>query len=134
AASTMLVRQPQQLLRTISIAMSTHVADLLTLTLLFRAFNQPTTLSIIIIIYAMTVLFRIISPTPNGIGVVETLLPAIYVSVNVPLEVGTVINLTFRGISFWIPLVIGMICLHYLQASADTALVVPAEDSPGPLV
>ncbi|MCB0132643.1 MAG: flippase-like domain-containing protein, partial [Caldilineaceae bacterium] len=49
AASTMLVRQPQQLLRTISIAMSTHVADLLTLTLLFRAFNQPTTLSIIII-------------------------------------------------------------------------------------
>ena len=118
-AAQAIVQHPVQVLRTIGIAMVAHLVDLFTLFALFLAFSQPTTLSILIMLYAMSIVFRVASPTPNGIGIVETVLPAIYVSVGVPLEVGTVINLSFRGVSFWIPLVVGVFCLHSVNRNIE---------------
>jgi uncharacterized protein (TIRG00374 family) len=118
-AAQAIVQHPVQVLRTIGIAMVAHLVDLFTLFALFLAFSQPTTLSILIILYAMSIVFRVASPTPNGIGIVETVLPAIYVSVGVPLEVGTVINLAFRGVSFWIPLVVGVFSLHRVNRNVE---------------
>ncbi len=118
-AQTM-VQHPLQLIRTVGVAMLAHLADLSTLYVLFRAFNQPITLSIVIVLYVMTALFWIVSPTPNGIGVIETVMPAIYVSVNVPLAAGTVINLAFRGISFWLPLLIGFVCFRFVLPSRSS--------------
>jgi len=43
-------------------------------------------------------------------------MPAIDVLVNIPLEAGTVINLAFRGISLWLPLLIGFICFRFVLA------------------
>ena len=112
-----IVQHPVQLLRTASIALLAHLADLSTLYILFWAFHQPVTLSVVIVLYAMTILFWIVSPTPNGIGVIETVMPAIYTSVGLPLEAGTVINLAFRGISFWLPLLVGFLSLRLTHSS-----------------
>jgi uncharacterized membrane protein YbhN (UPF0104 family) len=46
-------------------------------------------------------------------------MPAIYTSLQIPLEVGTVINLAFRGISFWLPLLIGFFFMRRLRATTS---------------
>jgi uncharacterized protein (TIRG00374 family) len=114
AAITM-SRRPRLLVRTVVIALLANIANLSSLFLLFWAFHQPITISTVIVLYAMTVLFWIVSPTPNGIGVVETVMPVIYASVGLSLEAGTIINLAFRGISFWSPLLVGFLLMRRLR-------------------
>ena len=115
SAAVMMRQQPWRLLRTVLIALAAHLADLSSLYLLFWAFHQPVSLSTVIVLYAMTILFWIVSPTPNGIGVVETVMPVIYASVGLSLETGTIINLSFRGVTFWLPLLIGFFFIRRLR-------------------
>ena len=115
AAATSMSQQPQRLARTVAIALLAHVVGLVSLYLLFWAFQQRATLGMVIVLYAMTILFMIISPTPNGIGVVESVMPIIYTSVNIPLEAGTIINLAFRSIGFWLPFLIGLMLMRRLR-------------------
>ncbi|MEZ4616548.1 MAG: lysylphosphatidylglycerol synthase transmembrane domain-containing protein [Caldilineaceae bacterium] len=115
AAADMMSQQPIRLARTVAIALLAHLVDLSSLWLLFWAFHQPVSLSMVIVLYAMTMLFWIVSPTPNGIGVVETVMPVIYASVGLSLEAGTIINLAFRGISFWFPLLVGFLLMRRLR-------------------
>ncbi len=67
----------------------------------------------------MTVLFSVISPLQGGIGIVEGLLPIIYTSLGVPTSVSTLVSLTFRGLTFWIPLLIGLVLLRRLRVFAS---------------
>lgn len=71
----------------------------------------------------MTLLFGIVSPTPNGIGIVEGIMPVIYSSLGLPLATATVISLTFRGFTFWLPMLAGFFLLRRLK------LFTPAERS-----
>jgi uncharacterized protein (TIRG00374 family) len=112
SAGNSLKRNPRDVVRTAAIAFLAHLCEVLTLQLLFHAFSQPISFSFALTLYVMTILFTVVSPTPSGVGVVETVMPAIYVSLGVPLEAGTVINLAFRGISFWLPLLIGFVALR----------------------
>ena len=114
-AAQAIITQPYQVIRTIAFALVVHLIGLLSLYTLFLAFKQPVTLGVLVVGYAMTVLFAIISPTPSGIGVVEGLMPVIYVSLGVPVATATVISLTFRGLSFWLPTLVGFVLLRRLR-------------------
>jgi uncharacterized membrane protein YbhN (UPF0104 family) len=57
----------------------------------------------------------IISPTPAGIGVVEGALTLALTSMYISLEDAAVITLSYRGITFWIPMLVGMISLRALE-------------------
>lgn len=81
----------------------------------FLAFNVPFTPGTIIAGFASAYLFLIVSPTPYGIGVVETLLPLALTSLGVAWEDAVIITLTYRGITFWIPLILGGISFRVLQ-------------------
>ena len=115
AAAQTIREQPRGLLKIVGAATTTHFLNVASLACIFLAFRQPIQPSVLLTIYAMTLLFLIVSPTPNGVGVVETVLPAIYTSLGVNTLTGTVINLTFRGLSFWLPLLIGFILLRRLH-------------------
>ncbi|CAN5797667.1 hypothetical protein BH10CHL1_BH10CHL1_29310 [soil metagenome] len=110
-----IMAQPGQLVRTLLLALSVHLTGLLSLYTIFLAFKQPVTLGVLVVGYAMTILFAIISPTPSGIGVVEALMPVIYTSLGVPVATATVISLTFRGLSFWLPMFVGFVLLRRLR-------------------
>jgi phosphatidylglycerol lysyltransferase len=107
--------QNKQLLRAIALALLAHGINLACLYTLFLAFNVTATLGVVIAGYAMTYLFWIISPTPSGIGVVEGLMPVIYTSLGLDTASATIITLTFRGISFWLPFLIGFFLLRQLH-------------------
>ncbi len=119
-AGNSLKQNPRSVAQTVTIAFLSHLVQAVVLYLLFLAFKQPITFSFALTLYVMTILFTVVSPTPSGVGVVETIMPAIYVSLGVPLEAGTIINLAFRGISFWLPLLIGFFALRQQTKSSLT--------------
>jgi phosphatidylglycerol lysyltransferase len=118
AAQTM-TRQPQSVALAFLVGLMAQIVNLLSLYTIFLTFEQPVTPGVLLAGYAMTMLFTIVSPTPSGVGVVEGLMPVIYVSLGLPVAAATLITLAYRGISYWLPLIIGFLLLRRLHLFAD---------------
>jgi uncharacterized protein (TIRG00374 family) len=81
----------------------------------FLAFKVPTTVWVVIAAFSIAYLFVIISPTPAGVGIVEGVMTLALKSLGLGLEAAVVITLAYRGITFWFPLVLGMIAFRSLH-------------------
>lgn len=81
----------------------------------FLAFRQPFTAGTIIAGFSIGYLFLIVSPTPNGIGVVEGIMTLSLSSLRVPFAAAAVIVLAYRGITFWFPLIPGLVVFRILS-------------------
>ncbi|NTU74395.1 flippase-like domain-containing protein [Candidatus Roizmanbacteria bacterium] len=96
-------------------ALNSKFLQTLILGMTFLAFDVPFSIGTIVAGFASAYLFLIVSPTPYGIGIVETLLPLALTSLSVAWEDSVIITLMYRGITFWIPLVVGGISFRLLQ-------------------
>ena len=96
-------------------ALNSKFLQALILAFTFMAFAVPFSLGTIVAGFASAYLFLIVSPTPYGIGVVETLLPLALASLGVAWEDAVILTLTYRGITFWIPLILGGFSFRELQ-------------------
>lgn len=81
----------------------------------FLAFNVQVTLAVVVAGFSLAYLFAIISPTPSGVGIVEGVMTLGLKSLGVPLESAVVVTLAYRGVTFWLALLIGMIAFRTLQ-------------------
>ncbi|MCS6993719.1 MAG: flippase-like domain-containing protein [Anaerolineales bacterium] len=107
--------QRRGVLLPLSFALTSKALQTLILLLTFLAFDVAYSAGTVVAGFATYYLFLIISPTPSGIGVVETLLPLALHSLNVPWEQSVVVTLTYRGLTFWLPLLAGAVSLRLLQ-------------------
>lgn len=107
---------PVRLARTILIALGCHLIDLACLFTVFLAFDQPVGFGALFAGYSMAILFWIASPTPQGVGVVEAVTAMVFASLGVPGSKAIVIALAFRGVTFWLPLLVGMIVLKRISS------------------
>jgi len=114
-AARAIVAHPRRLAYTLTVALELHLVDLLSLYTLFRAFRQPVSFGALLAGYAMGFLFWIVSPTPQGVGVVEGVMALVYTSLGVGAEGATVIALAFRGLTFWLPFGAGFLLLRRLK-------------------
>ena len=108
-------RKPQSLIFPVVLGLSNKALLLVVLFLMFLAFKVPLSPGTLIAGFSIGYLFFIVSPTPAGIGFVEGALTIGLNSLNVPLGKATVITLAFRGITFWIPLLFGMVAFRLLS-------------------
>ncbi len=116
AEGLMLIRsQPKNILLPLLFATTNKTAQIIILTLCFFAFKVPISIGTIIACFSIGTLFVIVSPTPAGIGVVEGALTLALTSMYISLEDAAVITLSYRGITFWIPMLVGMISLRALE-------------------
>jgi uncharacterized protein (TIRG00374 family) len=106
---------PKTMLMPLFLALTNKTALIIILTLVFLAFKIPISIGTIIACFSIGYLFVIISPTPAGIGVVEGALTLALTSMYISLEDAAVITLSYRGITFWIPLLFGMVSLRVLE-------------------
>jgi uncharacterized protein (TIRG00374 family) len=83
----------------------------------FLSFDVPFSAGTIIAGWAIGYLFLIVSPTPNGIGIVEGLMPLTLASLRVPYEAAVVVTLTYRAVSFWFLLAVGAWAFRRLHLS-----------------
>ncbi len=77
------------------------------------ASGAPVSPELLLVGYSIGTLFLVVSITPQGLGVVEGVMTAIFVSLGVPLERAAVVVLVYRGLSLWLPLVAGFLVLRW---------------------
>ncbi len=114
-AAMAIAAHPELLVQTIGVAFGSHLVDLASLYAICLAFQQPVHFGVLVAGYAMGILFWVVSITPQGIGIVEGMMTLILTSLGIPLAQSTVIALSFRGLTFWIPFAIGFIVLRRLR-------------------
>ena len=111
-AADALRSRPAVAARTTLVALSAHVIDLICLYTIFLAFRQSVGFGGLVAGYSMAILFYIVSPTPQGVGVVEAVIALVYASLGVPPTKALVIALAYRGVTFWLPMVAGVALLQ----------------------
>lgn len=112
SASTAIAGHPWLLARTLSIALVAHLVNLTSLYTIFIAFHNPVRLDTLVAGYAMAMLFWIVSPTPQGVGIVEGAMALVLTSLSVPGYTATTVSLAFRGLTFWLPMFLGFLLLR----------------------
>lgn len=115
---------PLRLARSIVIALAMQLIDIASLYFIFLAFDLKIGFGVLVAGFAMGILFWIVSITPQGIGVVEGVMALTYTSLGVPSATAAAVSLTFRGFTFWLPLLIGFFMLRRTK-SFDSPLKLP---------
>ncbi len=116
-AATAIRSRPYHLLLTLGLALLSHFINILTLYALFRAFQYDDIASMGLMAgYAIGQLFVVVAPTPQGVGFVENIMPNVFISLGVPSAVATIVVLAYRGLTFWLPLLIGFFLLRRLKS------------------
>ncbi len=85
----------------------------------FLSFDVPFSAGTIVAGWAIGFLFLIVSPTPNGIGIVEGLMPLTLTSLRVPYEAAVVVTLLYRAVTFWFLLAVGAWAFRRLHLSDE---------------
>ncbi len=107
--------KPRDLIVPLLLTLSNKALLVLILALIFLAFNVEFTIGTLLAGFGLLYLFVIVSPTPNGIGVVEGLVPVYLSSLRVPFEAAAVVVMAFRGVTFWLPFLIGMVSFRFFS-------------------
>lgn len=117
-------RSPMNLLLPFMLSLNGKVLLVLILFLVFVAFGVPYSIGTLVGGFSIGYLFYIVSPTPAGIGFVEGALTLGLHSLNVPLGAATVLTLAYRGITFWVPLCLGVLAFRRLsrQEKAEVSM------------
>jgi phosphatidylglycerol lysyltransferase len=115
-AASAISRHPKHLGQALMVALFSQSINIASLYAIFLAFQQNVTLGPLIAGYAMGILFLIVSITPQGIGVVEGVMTLVFTSLGIPAGSAAVISLTYRGLSFWLPLLVGFLLLHRMRS------------------
>jgi glycosyltransferase 2 family protein len=111
-AGAAIIAQPRWLLTTLAVLLVAHLVNMGVLYSLFLAFSQSIQIGPLVAGYAIGILFLIISVTPQGVGVVEGIMPLTFASLGVPASAATITVLAFRGLSLWLPLLVGFLLLR----------------------
>ncbi len=116
--------KPRKLIIPLLLALNSKVLLIVVLFLVFLAFDVPFSAGTLIAGFSVAYLFTIVSPTPNGVGFVEGALTLTLASFYIPLSDAAVVAIVYRGVTFWLPLVFGMLALRWLGGLEQVA---PAE-------
>jgi uncharacterized protein (TIRG00374 family) len=114
-----IARETSQLIRPFAFALARQTLQVSILFMMFLAFQVPVSPGTVIAGYSISALFLIISITPQGLGVIEGILPLVLKSMYVQLGAGTVITLAYRSFTLWIPFAIGAIAFRLLGFSRE---------------
>jgi glycosyltransferase 2 family protein len=80
----------------------------------FLTVGTPFTVGSVVGGVSIANLFLIVSPTPSGIGVVEGVLPLALGMLRVSMGEAFLITLIYRAVTFWFPLLVGIVSLRFL--------------------
>lgn len=93
----------------------TLFADIASLYFVFHALGFPIRLDVLVVGYVITNYIMSILLMPEGIGVTEASLTAVYASLGIPSSTVVVATLLFRFIAFWLPIAVGLLALWDLR-------------------
>jgi uncharacterized protein (TIRG00374 family) len=107
--------KPRELVVPMLLALSSKMLLIVVLFFVFLAFGVPPSLGTLIAGFSIAFLFMIVSPSPSGVGFVEGALTLTLASFYIPLSDAAVIAIAYRGVTFWLPLLFGMLAIRWLD-------------------
>lgn len=113
-------RKPRNILLPAGLALVNKILLVSILFFVFLAFKVPVSAGTIVAGFSIGYLFVIASPTPAGLGIVEGVMTIYLRSMYVPWGDAAVITLVYRGFTFWVPLLVGMIAFRMLGRSTSS--------------
>jgi uncharacterized protein (TIRG00374 family) len=99
-------------------AVANWVCDAMVLAMAILAVGAGVPWRALLIVYAGGQLLAELPITPGGLGIVEGGLVALLTRFHMPAASATAAVLTYRGLSFWLPLLVGWIAAAQLRLSA----------------
>ena len=93
----------------------TLFSDIACLYFVFHALGFPIKLDVLIVGYVITNYIMSMLLMPEGIGVAEASLTAVYASLGIPSSTVVVATLLFRFIAFWLPIGVGLVAIWDLR-------------------
>ncbi len=110
-----LPQKPQSLVPPFLLSLANKLLLMGILVCSFLAYDVPFSAGTIVGGFAIGYLFLIVSPTPSGIGVVEGVMSIALGTLRVDFSQAVVITLTYRAVTFWLPLALGALALRALN-------------------
>lgn len=108
---------PSGLLIPTTVATLAHLLDWASLHLMLGAFGIQADLGTSLIAFSVCLLYWIVSPTPDGVGVVEIAVAVTLVAIGAgTVEESAAAAIAFRGITLYLPILLGGLCLSRLAA------------------
>ena len=114
-----IAQRPGKLAQAFGGAVLLNVCYILCLAACVAAFGGAVPLAKIGVVYLTGVALGSIIPTPGGLGAVEAALTAGLTAASVPGGIAVSAVLLFRLLTFWLPVPVGMVALHFLQRHHD---------------
>ena len=108
--SHILAKNPKGTLITVAYASFSAILNMSCLVAIGYAFGFEN-VGALVAAFAVSAISVILSPTPQGVGVVEAAIAAILTAYGCSLATATAIALVYRGIMFWVPFCIGAVLL-----------------------
>ena len=118
SSASILAKNPQGTLVTVAYASFSAILNMACLVAIGYAFGF-THVTALVAAFAVAAISVILSPTPQGVGVVEAAIAAILTAHGCSLATATAIALVYRGIMFWMPFCIGAVLLSQSGFFAD---------------
>ncbi len=101
--------------KTAFLACGYWIFDMLCLYVVFLAFGHGIGFTSVIVAYVVAYAIGTLAPTPGGLGAIEGLLIALFVSFGVPSATAVAVVLVYRLINFWMPVVPGLIAYFVVK-------------------
>ena len=120
AVAQMHDRDWRGLLAPVSHALLNETLHILMFYLVALAFRVHLHFGVLVAAYSISVLFFVVSPTPGGLGFVEGTLILVLTTLGVHAHAATVITLAYRGITFWLPFILGFAALRWFRRHPGT--------------
>lgn len=109
-------RQKRVLFQAFAYHTATFLLDASTIWVAARALGVSASPGGVFASFMVSTLFRTIGIMPGGLGTFETASVMSLKSIGLPLPVGLSATLLFRGLSFWLPMIPGLVCARRLLA------------------
>ena len=103
---------PKFYLKPILIGLAFHILNILSLATVAWAFKELIPVSKVVSSYVVLNTLETVSPTPNGIGIIEVFVPEFMRTIGIDFGNSLIIITVFRLIYFYIPLVVGFYLSH----------------------
>jgi hypothetical protein len=132
-AAAAIPAHPRALACTLSMGLALHIVNLGGLCLLFPAFHQPVDLGVLVAGFALGITSWVITLIPRGLGAVEGIMALVFVSLGIPGAKAVAIILAFRGLNFWLPLLIGFLLLPSTRSFGTGGRAATLDPQPEPL-
>ncbi len=115
SAIEMTRKKPLETGKALVYGVMTLFADMFSLYFVFHSLGFPIRLDVLVVGYVITNYIVSLLLMPEGIGVTELSLSAVYASLGVPPGTVVVATLLFRFIAFWLPIGVGLLGIWDLR-------------------